>query len=129
MINVHSEILPDFRGAQSIIWPIFEGRNETGFTIHQIDRHIDTGEILFQKRYPIVLCPTLSETVERTSEIIREEIPEALAWVCQNYEQLKEQAQPQGKGKSYTTPSFSEFRRMLRNHKAMYQHVNNVQGG
>jgi methionyl-tRNA formyltransferase len=128
MINVHGEILPDFQGAQSIIWPIFEGRNETGFTIHQIDKHIDTGDILFQKRCPIVLYPTLRETVEKTLAIVGDQIPEALTWVCENYKDLKKEAKAQGAGRSYTTPSISQFRRMLRNHKVMYERAKRLDG-
>ena len=121
MINIHGEILPDFQGAQGIIWPIFEARDETGFTIHQIDKHIDTGNILFQQKHPIIFCSTLRETVEKTSEHVRNQIPDALAWVCQHYEELKEDAKPQGKGKAYTTPTIKQFFRMLRNHKTMYE--------
>ena len=36
MVNIHSEMLPEFRGAQSFIWPIYEGVGWMGFTIHQI---------------------------------------------------------------------------------------------
>ena len=53
MLNVHGEVLPRFQGAASIIWAIHEGIPETGFTIHQVDKGIDTGLILYQERFPI----------------------------------------------------------------------------
>lgn len=121
MINIHTEVLPRFQGAQSIIWPIHEGIGQTGFTIHQIDEHIDTGEILFRKECPIRFFPTLRETVERNLETTRSQVPDALRFVCENYERLKPQAIKQGKGKSYTTPSLSQFLRMLKNHREMYR--------
>src|SRR5262245_46369704 len=43
MLNVHHEILPEFRGAQSVIWQIYEGSRHSGYTIHRIDERIDTG--------------------------------------------------------------------------------------
>ena len=121
MINIHTEILPDFQGAQSIIWPIYEKRKETGFTIHQIDSKIDTGQILFQKKYPIEFSPVLRETVRKNLNTARGKIPSAFSYVCENYESLKEKAISQTGGKSYTTPSIWQFLRMLRNHHALYK--------
>jgi methionyl-tRNA formyltransferase len=121
MINIHTELLPQFQGAQSIIWPIYEGVDQTGFTIHQIDEYIDTGQILFRKKCPIRFFPTLRETVERNLEMTRSQVPDALRLVCEDYERLKAQAIKQGKGKSYTTPSLWQFLRMLKNHRKMYR--------
>ncbi len=121
MVNVHNELLPEFQGAQSIIWPIYEGVEETGFTIHQIDEHIDTGEILYQERLPIQFYPTLRETVERNLEKSRSRVPEAMRLVCENYEQLKARAIRQERGRAYTTPTLRQFIRMRRNHAQMYR--------
>ena len=41
MINVHSEIVPAYQNAQSIIWPIYFNDPYTGFTIHQISVKMD----------------------------------------------------------------------------------------
>jgi methionyl-tRNA formyltransferase len=120
-LNIHTEVLPAFKGAQSIIWPIYEGVAETGFTIHQIDRGIDTGRILYQKRQPITFYPTLRETVERNLQVLRADIPGALSHVCENLPGLMETAAPQAGGKSYTTPSLREYWRMIRNHRKMYR--------
>jgi methionyl-tRNA formyltransferase len=121
MINIHTEILPQFQGAQSIIWPIYEGVQETGFTIHQIDAHIDTGEILFQRKYPIEFYPTLRETVENNLKKARSQIPTDLSYVCENYTQLKARAIKQKDGRSYTTPTFWQFLCMVKNNKIMYK--------
>ena len=128
MINIHTEILPDFQGAQSIIWPLYEGVQETGFTIHQIDDKIDTGVILFQERFSIKIYPTLRRTVEKNLMVTRQKLPDALAYVCENYIALKAKAIPQEKGRSYTTPSVWQFFRMLINHKAMYKEYRSKHG-
>jgi methionyl-tRNA formyltransferase len=120
MINLHGEILPDFKGAQSVIWPIYEGRAETGFTIHQVSTEIDGGEILYKETYPIKLCPTLRKTVEETLKITRNRFPKAIRFVCENYLELRAKALAQTGGKKYTTPSWPQFLRMLRNHHKMY---------
>ena len=105
MINIHSEILPRFQGAQSIIWPIHDGVNETGFTIHQIDDHIDTGGILYQRAFPLEFCRRLEETVRVNRRRVAELVPAAMVQVCENYEVLRSAIQPQDRGLSYTTPS------------------------
>ncbi len=119
MINIHTEILPDFQGAQSIIWPIHEGRRETGFTIHQVAKRIDAGDILYQERYPIEFQPTLQATVERMMAVARARVPLAFSHVCEHYEELRAKATPQHGGSSFTTPTYWQFRRMLRNHDRM----------
>ena len=121
MVNLHSEILPQFQGAQSIIWPIYEGVENTGITIHQIDKGIDTGVILYQKKYPIDFHPTIQRTVEINVCKARELIPDAFSYVCTNFEVLRAKATPQEGGKSYTTPSIWQFIRMARNNYRMYK--------
>jgi len=120
MLNMHGEILPRYQGAQSIIWPIFDGLKETGFTIHQVDSHIDTGQILFQEKYPIAFFPTLRETVEKNVMTARGRVPAAFSYVCEHYEHLKDKAETQRTGKSYTTPTFWQFLRIVKNHNMMY---------
>lgn len=115
MINIHTEILPDFQGAQSVIWPIHEGRRETGFTIHQVAKAIDAGEILYQERYPIEFQPTLRGTVERMMALSRTRVPRAFSHVCEHYESLRAAATPQVGGRSFTTPTYWQYRRMERN--------------
>lgn len=48
-INIHASLLPKYRGAAPIQWSIIDGEKETGITIMQMDKGLDTGDILFQK--------------------------------------------------------------------------------
>ena len=52
-INVHSSLLPKYRGAAPINWAILSGEDETGVTIQRMAEGIDTGDILAQARTPI----------------------------------------------------------------------------
>ena len=121
MVNIHSEVLPDFRGAQSVIWPIYEGVRQTGFTIHQIDEGIDTGAILFREARRMSFGGSLRETVELNLAETRRRIPPALCHVCENYKALKANstAQPKSGHVNYTTPTGLQFLRMLRNHRRL----------
>ena len=48
-INIHASLLPKYRGAAPIQWSIIDGEKETGITIMQMDKGLDTGESLFDK--------------------------------------------------------------------------------
>lgn len=52
-INIHASLLPKYRGAGPIQQVILDGEKETGITIMQMDKGVDTGDILFQKAVPI----------------------------------------------------------------------------
>lgn len=52
-VNLHMAPLPEYRGSNQFSFAILEGKNEFGTTIHIIDKRIDHGAILFQKRFPI----------------------------------------------------------------------------
>jgi methionyl-tRNA formyltransferase len=52
-INVHSSLLPAYRGAAPINRAIINGATETGVTIMQLDEGMDTGAILLQDIMPI----------------------------------------------------------------------------
>ncbi|MCP4746254.1 MAG: hypothetical protein GY874_08950 [Desulfobacteraceae bacterium] len=79
MINIHGELLPKFQGAQSIIWPIYEKSENTGFTIHQVNKKIDGGNILYQEKFPIAYYDTLRKTVEKNLLTARSRIPKAFS--------------------------------------------------
>lgn len=53
-INVHGSLLPQYRGAAPINWAIINGEKETGVTTFSLKHEIDTGDILLQKKVPIL---------------------------------------------------------------------------
>jgi len=52
-LNIHASLLPRWRGAAPIQRAILAGDAETGITIMQMDRGLDTGAILMSERTPI----------------------------------------------------------------------------
>lgn len=52
-VNVHSSLLPKYRGAAPINWAILNGEDETGVTIMYMAEGMDTGDILAQRSTPI----------------------------------------------------------------------------
>lgn len=63
-INLHGSILPDFRGAAPIQRAIQEGRTETGVTLMQMDKGMDTGDSIAVARIPILPDQTCGELFE-----------------------------------------------------------------
>ncbi len=45
-INLHASLLPKYRGPAPINWTLIDGETQTGYTIIQMDEHVDTGPIL-----------------------------------------------------------------------------------
>lgn len=58
-IQYHPSLLPLYRGASAINWPIIKGEKETGLSIFWPDNGLDTGDILLQKKTPISNTDTL----------------------------------------------------------------------
>lgn len=52
-INLHASLLPQYRGAAPINWPIINGDTETGITTFKLKHEIDTGDIYMQRRIDI----------------------------------------------------------------------------
>lgn len=53
LYNCHFSLLPEYKGAYCSIWPILDGKNKAGITLHRIDPGIDTGDIIAQVEFPI----------------------------------------------------------------------------
>lgn len=68
-INVHGSLLPKYRGAAPIQWAIINGEIETGITIMQMDKGMDTGDILLQKKLSIAPEETAGSLSVKMAEL------------------------------------------------------------
>lgn len=119
MLNIHHELLPEYQNAQSIIWQLYNKSRYSGYTIHKINKHIDAGEILLREKVPIVFEDTLGETVTHTLAKLLQQSAQGLTKVLDNFEKYYDAAEPQGKGRSYTTPTLWEFLRIHKNYRLL----------
>ena len=82
-LNVHTSLLPKYRGAAPIQWAIANGDTETGVTIMKMDAGLDTGAIVAQRRTPILPADdsaTLHDRLARLgAELLVETIPDYVA--------------------------------------------------
>lgn len=77
-INVHSSLLPKFRGAAPINWAILTGETETGVTIMHMAHDLDAGDIILQQRTSIEADETAEMLYDRLAQMGGELVQEAV---------------------------------------------------
>ena len=90
-INVHSSLLPRYRGAAPINWAVVNGDSETGVTIMKVVPELDAGDILGQVSTPI----DPEETVETLHDRLAGLGGELLVRVVEELAQGRSTATPQ----------------------------------
>lgn len=78
-INVHSSLLPRYRGAAPINWAILNGETETGVSIMYMAKELDAGDVILQKSTPIGAEEDAQALTARLAEIGAEALSEAVA--------------------------------------------------
>ena len=78
-VNIHASLLPKYRGAAPIQWAIINGERTTGVTIMQMDRGIDTGDMLMKDEVPISARETADSLHDKLAQTGARLIVEALA--------------------------------------------------
>lgn len=53
LYNLHFSLLPKYRGCNTSIWPILNGEDKHGVTLHVIDSGVDTGDVIAQSMFEI----------------------------------------------------------------------------
>ena len=68
-LNVHTSLLPKYRGAAPIQWAILNDDPETGVTIMKMDAGLDTGDIIAEDKTPIGPEDTSQTLHDRLAEM------------------------------------------------------------
>lgn len=76
--NLHSSLLPKYRGAAPINWAIVRGERETGVTTFFLDEKMDTGKMILQKRTEIGENETAGELTARLSAVGADSVLETI---------------------------------------------------
>lgn len=77
-INVHSSLLPEYRGVSPSFWALLNDEDRTGITVHFMAEELDTGSVIMQE--PLAICAddtlhSLNERVaERGAELLRDSL-------------------------------------------------------
>lgn len=76
--NIHTSLLPRWRGASPVQHAILSGDKETGVTVMRTDIGLDTGDILLREKTEITPLDTAASLSERLSQMGAKLIVEAL---------------------------------------------------
>lgn len=77
-INRHSALLPKYRGQLAPFWAYLNDETETGVSIHFIEEKIDSGNIIVQKKVPIMRFDTFDSLLNKIFLITPNAMKEAL---------------------------------------------------
>ncbi|MEO1940769.1 MAG: methionyl-tRNA formyltransferase [Candidatus Thioglobus sp.] len=77
-LNIHASLLPRWRGAAPIQRAIISGDNQTGIGIMQMDKGLDTGDILLEKTCDITNVDTAQTLHDKLAILGAQGIVEAL---------------------------------------------------
>jgi len=83
IINVHPSLLPKFPGIEAWKQALEAGEKTTGCSVHYVDAGIDSGEIIAQRKVPIVPGDTPESLHERIQIAERVLYPEVIARFCE----------------------------------------------
>jgi methionyl-tRNA formyltransferase len=96
-LNVHTSLLPKYRGAAPIQWAIADGETQTGVTIMRMDAGMDTGDILTQRPTPILAEDDSATLHNRLAQLGADLLLETIP----GYVSGTVQPRPQPEGASY----------------------------
>lgn len=83
IVNIHPSLLPEFKGLRAWEQALAADVAETGCTVHFVNRDVDAGEIIEQRRVPVLAGDT-AETLHARIQVAEHELyPAALAKVFQ----------------------------------------------
>lgn len=77
-LNLHTALLPKYRGLMPTFWVLRNNEKETGVSIFFVDKGIDSGPILVQKKVDIGSDETQYDLIRRTKQIGMDAILESI---------------------------------------------------
>lgn len=77
-LNLHTALLPKYRGLMPSFWVLKNGEKETGVSVFFVDEGIDSGPILVQKRVPIPPDMTQEQLITQTKKLGMDAIIESI---------------------------------------------------
>lgn len=96
-LNLHTALLPKYRGLMPTFWVLKNGERETGVSVFLVDEGIDSGPIVVQKPVPIT-TNRLEELIKQTKRIGMDAVWEAVQKVRSGKYELIPNPEPE---KSY----------------------------
>jgi len=87
-LNLHTALLPKYRGLMPSFWVLKNNESETGVSVFFVDQGIDSGPILVQKKIRIHEGMSQAELIKRTKRLGMDAIVEAIELIHKGDYQL-----------------------------------------
>ena len=110
MLGVHPSLLPRYRGASPIVWPLLNGDAMTGVTVFRLTERMDAGDVLLQRPEPIAPRDTSDSLSARLASIGAELLAEGVAAIEQGTAAFR----PQDEGAATCTTKLTKAHGRLR---------------
>jgi methionyl-tRNA formyltransferase len=127
ILNLHSGLLPQYRGILATFWSLLHQRSEYGFTLHTVtDGTIDTGAIVDRRAFPVKAGQSLFEHTIALYEPAAASILQALE-CYRNGQSPPTLPQVEADSHYYSLPTPEDFERLIAlgfpilNREAYYQ--------
>lgn len=86
ILNIHPSLLPKYRGAEPIRWPIRKDEKTTGVTMMMLTEKLDRGNIISQKELPIEDSDDFGSLSEKLADLSIKMLPDAINLVSSGFE-------------------------------------------
>lgn len=81
ILNIHPSLLPKYPGLHPQQQALDDGAGESGATVHFVNKDLDAGPMVLQKRVPVFAGDTADTLAARILEVEHELYPEAIGRV------------------------------------------------
>jgi methionyl-tRNA formyltransferase len=117
-INLHTALLPKYRGLMPSFWVLKNGESETGVSVFFVDEGIDSGPILVQNRIPITPTMTQAALIEISKKAGMDAIVESVEKIYTGQYEL--QANDASQMTYFTFPTADDVRLFRKAGKRFY---------
>lgn len=108
VINIHSGLLPHYRGPFPALWTVLSAERKGGVTIHYVNDQLDEGDIIFQQFVDYLPGESILNMEGRFALIGMQAIPDITHKMI-NKTIVKK---PQGQGNYYGFPTRSDLKKL-----------------
>jgi len=117
-INLHTALLPKYRGLMPTFWALKNNEPEIGVSVFFMDEGIDTGDIIIQKIIPIEPYDTLETLIEKTKKVGMDALIDAISMI--RFGNFKTFRPDENKATYYTFPTREDIKEFINGGKKFW---------
>jgi methionyl-tRNA formyltransferase len=119
-LNIHSSLLPRYRGMNANFWVLAKGEKTTGLTIHYINPGIDDGDIILQEKIEIQESWSLNDLYHKAIDAGSRMIAKCLKTVHED--RVVRIKNDMSEGSYYTFPTGDDVKEFRKKNKRFFKY-------